>query len=173
MERLGSVVRRGHGGKLDVAELQVGRHAEVGCGSVAFGEEEAQFVLLAILQSQSVQVHGLLLGAVHPAEIDHQFAVDVDPHVVVTTEGEHLGAVRLLGELGLEFEREVVVVIRTRPTGIAEELVVDREETAPLDALGVGVRIEDDVLVTKGGCHVLTSGVPKDADDIEALMAAL
>jgi len=28
-------------------------------------------------------------------------------------------------------------------------------------------------LVTKGGCHVLTSGVPKDADDIEALMAAL
>ncbi len=37
---------------------------------------------------------------------------------------------------------------------------------------GIGIRIEDDVLVTKDGCEVLTSGVPKEADEIEALMAA-
>ena len=36
---------------------------------------------------------------------------------------------------------------------------------------GIGIRIEDDVLVTKEGRAVLTSGVPKDADEIEALMA--
>lgn len=36
---------------------------------------------------------------------------------------------------------------------------------------GIGIRIEDDVLVTAGGCEVITSGVPKTVDEIEALMA--
>ena len=36
---------------------------------------------------------------------------------------------------------------------------------------GIGIRIEDDVLVTKSGCRVLTESVPKDIKDIEALMA--
>ncbi|MEQ8261224.1 MAG: Xaa-Pro aminopeptidase [Alcanivorax sp.] len=35
---------------------------------------------------------------------------------------------------------------------------------------GIGIRIEDDVLVTKDGCDVLTRDVPKNIDDIEALM---
>jgi len=36
---------------------------------------------------------------------------------------------------------------------------------------GIGIRIEDDVLVTKDGCEVLSQGAPKTADEIEALMA--
>ena len=37
---------------------------------------------------------------------------------------------------------------------------------------GIGVRIEDDVVVTRGDPVVLTSDVPRDADAIEALMAS-
>ncbi len=41
----------------------------------------------------------------------------------------------------------------------------------PEQYLGIGVRIEDDVLCTENGPRVLTTKVPKNADEIEALMA--
>jgi Xaa-Pro aminopeptidase len=37
---------------------------------------------------------------------------------------------------------------------------------------GIGIRIEDDVAITKDGNEVLTDGVPKDAEEIEALLAS-
>lgn len=41
----------------------------------------------------------------------------------------------------------------------------------PDEFLGIGIRIEDDVLVTENGAEVLTAGVPKTVREIEALMA--
>ncbi len=35
---------------------------------------------------------------------------------------------------------------------------------------GIGIRIEDDAVVTPDGCELLTRGVPVDAEEIEALM---
>ena len=37
---------------------------------------------------------------------------------------------------------------------------------------GIGIRIEDDVLVTPSGCEVLSGDLPKDIDAIEAIMAS-
>ena len=37
---------------------------------------------------------------------------------------------------------------------------------------GIGVRIEDDVLIRRKGREILTQGVPKQIDDIESLMSA-
>ncbi|MBV9108031.1 MAG: aminopeptidase P N-terminal domain-containing protein [Gemmatimonadetes bacterium] len=46
------------------------------------------------------------------------------------------------------------------------------DETAPAGLRGIGVRIEDDVLVTDDGCEVLTRGVPVDPGEIESLVGA-
>ncbi len=42
---------------------------------------------------------------------------------------------------------------------------------APKEFRGMGIRIEDDVIVTATGCEILTSGVPKEVSAIEALMS--
>jgi Xaa-Pro aminopeptidase len=43
-------------------------------------------------------------------------------------------------------------------------------EGVPAEYFNIGVRIEDDVLVTENGYEVLTTGVPKEVKEIEALM---
>ncbi|HBR57378.1 MAG TPA: Xaa-Pro aminopeptidase [Blastocatellia bacterium] len=44
------------------------------------------------------------------------------------------------------------------------------DKSAPAKYRGIGIRIEDDVLVTEAGNHNLTSGVPKDPEEIESIM---
>ena len=43
----------------------------------------------------------------------------------------------------------------------------------PEELRGVGIRIEDDVLVTEDGCRNLSEALPRSADAVEAWMAGL
>lgn len=41
------------------------------------------------------------------------------------------------------------------------------DESVPKEFRGIGIRIEDDVLITETGCDVLTFGIPKEVSEVE------
>jgi Xaa-Pro aminopeptidase len=49
-------------------------------------------------------------------------------------------------------------------------LYIRAAEDVPAALSGIGIRIEDDVLVAESGCEVLSAEAPKRVDDLEALM---
>ncbi|KAA8999404.1 Xaa-Pro aminopeptidase [Affinibrenneria salicis] len=51
-------------------------------------------------------------------------------------------------------------------------LYIAPDADVPAEYRGIGIRIEDDILITADGNENLTDSVVKEADDIEALMAA-
>lgn len=86
------------------------------------------------------------------------------------------------GEVGQTSERKDPLsgeAITNRPSRVLRPgmvltiepgLYVRPSEGVPEQFWNTGIRIEDDAVVTDGGCELITRGVPVDGDEIEALM---
>ena len=83
--------------------------------------------------------------------------------------------------LGLDVHDAGAYTVDGEPRPLAPGMVITIEpglyiagddEDAPAELRGIGVRIEDDILVTDNGHDVLTTAAPKEIDDIEAACLA-
>ena len=61
--------------------------------------------------------------------------------------------------------------VGARTTPFAPGMVLTVEPGVYLPEEALGIRIEDDVLVTRAGAEVLSAGAPRRAEDIEKLMS--
>ena len=57
-------------------------------------------------------------------------------------------------------------------TTVEPGIYIQPECGIPKELHNIGIRIEDDVVVTKDGFDVLTKGVPKNVSEIEALVGS-
>ena len=85
-------------------------------------------------------------------------------------------------ELGTVSERKDPLsgeIIKDRPSRILRPgivltiepgLYVRPAEGVPEQFWNIGIRIEDDAIVTETGCELISRGVPVEASEIEALM---
>ncbi|MCA6223124.1 Xaa-Pro aminopeptidase [Photorhabdus antumapuensis] len=73
-----------------------------------------------------------------------------------------------VGDYGVERDRilQPGMVLTVEPG-----LYIAPDADVPMEYRGIGIRIEDDILITETGNENLTASVVKEADEIEALMA--
>lgn len=48
--------------------------------------------------------------------------------------------------------------------------IPENDMSVPAEYRGIGIRIEDDIVITQNGCDVMTSGVPKEINEIEKIV---
>jgi len=96
-------------------------------------------------------------------------AEDVQKHVEEVMKKKNLDARGLRGGFG-HFVGMGTHDVGPRVQTLQEGMVFAIEPALYYPEKNIGIRIEDTVLVTKGGCEVLTKDVPKEIDEIEKLL---
>lgn len=117
-----------------------------------------------------VMVTGLVKLGLLKGEIDTLIAEQAYREFFMHSLGHWLGLdVHDVGNYGVDRSRplEPGMVLTVEPG-----LYIAPDADVPAEYRGIGIRIEDDILITENGNENLTAGVVKAADDIEALMAA-
>ncbi|KIQ05714.1 MULTISPECIES: Xaa-Pro aminopeptidase [Pseudomonas] len=127
---------------------------------------EAHEATVRVITAGLVEL-GLLKG-----NVDELIAAEAYKPFYMHRAGHWLGMdVHDVGEYKVGGEWRVLEVGMAMTVEPGIYIAVDNQNVAK-KWRGIGVRIEDDVVVTKTGCEILTGDVPKTVDEIEALMAA-
>lgn len=127
---------------------------------------EAHEATVRVITAGLVEL-GLLKG-----EVDELIAAEAYKPFYMHRAGHWLGMdVHDVGEYKVGGEWRVLEVGMAMTVEPGIYIAVDNQQVAK-KWRGIGVRIEDDVVVTRNGCEILTGDVPKGVAEIEALMAA-
>ena len=108
-----------------------------------------------------------------PRKLEPGMAFTVEPGLYIAPEK---GEIELTL---LEYDPDEWVqrrILRGRAAAVVEEAKAKEAaekitHTVPPEFLGIGVRIEDDVILTSSGADNLTTSVPVEIDEIEAVCA--
>ena len=106
-----------------------------------------------------------------PRPLEPGMAFTVEPGVYIAREKESIS----LSQAPYDPDEVSMLTLELGLTGARAELDRRAEEagsvhhTVPTEFLGLGVRIEDDILITPSGHENMTSGVPTDVDAVEAV----
>lgn len=115
-----------------------------------------------------IKVQGLVDLGILQGDVDQLIEQKAHRQFYMHGLGHWLGLdVHDVGEYGEERSRtlEVGMVITVEPG-----IYISEDEDVPAQYKGIGVRIEDNLLMTEYGNKILTAAVPKEIDEIENLM---
>jgi len=128
--------------------------------------EEVHNLALGVLV-EGMRAHGLLAGSAEEiisAQSYRRFYMHRTSHWL-GMDVHDVGLYRIGGE---SRKLEPGMVLTVEPGFY----IAPDDETAPERYRGIGIRIEDDVLVTSEGHDVITAAIPKSVADLEALTAS-